>query len=177
MNSGGDVDLPPSRSVMTPSNRLSGMFFRRRAYDNAQTIKATRRIVREWAHIVRTCARKVIHRERWCGVQATKRFETMNRNITRRALVRGGLITGALIPVTGLFINRLGIAAPVALDSTDPTAKALGYVQKSAKPGQQCDNCSLYQGKSGDSQGPCTVFPGKTVASGGWCMTWAKKPG
>ena len=146
-------------------------------YDNAQTIKATRRIVREWAHIVRTCARKVIHRERWCGVQATKRFETMNSKISRRALVRGGLITGALIPVAGLFINRLAIAAPAVLDPSDPTAKALGYVQKSAKPGQQCDNCSLYQGKSGDSQGPCTVFPGKTVASGGWCMTWAKKPG
>jgi hypothetical protein len=100
----------------------------------------------------------------------------MNSNITRRALVRGGLITGALIPVTGLFINRLAIAAPVALDSTDPTAKALGYVPKSAKPDQLCDNCSQYQGKSGDSQGACTLFPGKTVTSGGWCMTWAKKP-
>jgi hypothetical protein len=99
----------------------------------------------------------------------------MNKNMTRRALVRGGLITGALIPVTVLFINRLSIAAPAALDTSDPTAKALGYVTKSAKPDQQCDNCSQYQGKSGESQGTCTLFPGKTVTSAGWCMSWVKK--
>lgn len=99
----------------------------------------------------------------------------MNRNMTRRALVRGGLITGALIPVTGLFLSRLAGAAPEALDPSDPTAKTLGYVTKSAKPDQQCDNCSQFQGKSGDSQGVCTLFPGKTVASSGWCMSWVKK--
>jgi hypothetical protein len=33
-------------------------------YDNAQTIKAARRIIREWTPIERTSARKVIHRER-----------------------------------------------------------------------------------------------------------------
>ena len=99
----------------------------------------------------------------------------MNGNITRRALVRGGFITGALIPVTGLSVSRLSTAAPVPLDASDPTAKTLGYVTKSAKPDQQCDNCSQFQGKSGDSQGVCTLFPGKTVASGGWCMSWVKK--
>jgi High potential iron-sulfur protein len=99
----------------------------------------------------------------------------MNKNMTRRALVRGGLITGALIPVTGLFINRLAIAAPAALDPSDPTAKTLGYVTKSAKPDQQCNNCSQFQGKPGDAEGGCTLFPGKTVTSGGWCMTWVKK--
>ena len=100
----------------------------------------------------------------------------MNKNMTRRALVRGGLITGALIPVTGLFINSVAFAAPAALDPSDPTAKALGYVTKSAKPDQKCGNCSLFQGNSGDSEGPCTIFPGKSVVSGGWCMSWVKKP-
>jgi hypothetical protein len=100
----------------------------------------------------------------------------MNKNMTRRALVRGGLITGALIPVTGLFINSVAFAAPAALDPSDPTAKALGYVTKSAKPDQKCGNCSLFQGKSGEPEGPCTIFPGKSVASGGWCMSWVKKP-
>jgi High potential iron-sulfur protein len=99
----------------------------------------------------------------------------MNRHITRRALLRGGLITGVLIPVTGLFTNRRATAAPETLDPSDPTAKTLGYVTKSAKADQQCDNCSQFQGKSGDSQGVCTLFPGKTVASGGWCMSWVKK--
>jgi hypothetical protein len=102
-------------------------------------------------------------------------IQIMNRHMTRRALVRGGVITGALIPVTGLFINRWATAAPEALDPSDPTAKTLGYVTKSAKADQQCDNCSQFQGKSGDSQGVCTLFPGKTVASGGWCMSWVKK--
>jgi hypothetical protein len=100
----------------------------------------------------------------------------MNKNMTRRALVRSGLIAGALIPVTGLFINNAAFAAPAALDSSDPTAKALGYVTKSAKPDQKCGNCSLFQGKSGEAEGPCTIFPGKSVASSGWCMSWAKKP-
>jgi hypothetical protein len=99
----------------------------------------------------------------------------MNRNMTRRALVRGALVTGSLIPVTGFFINKLAIAAPAALDPSDPTAKTLGYVTKSAKPDQKCENCSQFQGKSGDSEGACTIFPGKSVASGGWCMSWVKK--
>jgi High potential iron-sulfur protein len=99
----------------------------------------------------------------------------MNGFMTRRALVRGGLITGALIPVSGLLISRLAISAPVALDSSDPTAKALGYVTQSAKADQKCGNCSQFQGKSGDSQGGCTLFPGKEVVSSGWCMSWVKK--
>jgi hypothetical protein len=100
----------------------------------------------------------------------------MNSNITRRALVRGGVIAGALIPITGLFVNKVAIADPAALDPSDPTAKALGYVTKSAKPEQQCSNCAQFQGKSSDSQGGCTLFPGKTVTSGGWCLSWVKKP-
>lgn len=99
----------------------------------------------------------------------------MNKIMTRRALVRGGLVTGALISISGLFLNRFATAAPQALDPSDPTAKTLGYVTKSAKPDQQCANCSQFQGKSGDSQGVCNLFPGKTVASGGWCMSWVKK--
>jgi hypothetical protein len=100
----------------------------------------------------------------------------MNSNMTRRTLVRGGLITGALIPIAGLFVNGPAVAAAAPLDPSDPTAKALGFVAKSAKPDQQCGNCAQFQGKSGDSQGACTLFPGKTVPSGGWCMSWAKKP-
>jgi hypothetical protein len=99
----------------------------------------------------------------------------MNSNMTRRALVRGGLITGALIPIAGLFVNGPAVAAAAPLDPNDPTAKALGFVAKSTKPDQQCGNCAQFQGKSGDAQGACTLFPGKTVPSGGWCMSWAKK--
>jgi hypothetical protein len=100
----------------------------------------------------------------------------MNKNMTRRALVKSSLITGALVPVVGLFINRVASGAPAPLDPSDPTAKALGYVTKSAKPDQTCDNCSQYKGVAGDSQGSCIIFPGKSVTAGGWCLSWVKKP-
>ena len=99
----------------------------------------------------------------------------MNGNITRRAVVKGGLVASALVPVAGLFINAAARGEPAALDPSDPTAKALGYVTKSAKPDANCANCSQFQGKAGDATGTCTIFAGKSVASAGWCMSWVKK--
>ena len=92
----------------------------------------------------------------------------MSENITRRALVKGGLIA--------IWVGSNASAGSAALDPSDPTAKALGYVTKSAKPDQKCGICNQFQGKAGDAQGPCTVFAGKTVVSDGWCMGWVKKP-
>ena len=106
----------------------------------------------------------------------TKRLKSMNKPMTRRGILRAGIVTGALIPMTGLLINRLAMAAPVPLDPSDPTAKALQYVTASVKPGQKCDGCAQYQGKPGDMVGGCTIFPGKSVTAGGWCLSWIKKP-
>ena len=99
----------------------------------------------------------------------------MNGNITRRALVKGSLLAGALVPVAGLFINTAAYADSPALDPSEPTAKALNYVTKSAKSDAYCGNCSQYQGKAGDAMGPCKIFPGKSVASAGWCSGWVKR--
>ena len=99
----------------------------------------------------------------------------MNGNITRRALVKGSLVTAALVPVAGIFINAAAYGDSPALDPSEPAAKALGYVTKSTKPDANCGNCSQYQAKSGDAMGPCSLFPGKSVASAGWCSGWAKK--
>jgi hypothetical protein len=99
----------------------------------------------------------------------------MNRIITRRALVKSGLLAGALVPVAGLFINTAAHADSPALDPGEPTAKALNYVTKSAKADASCGTCSQFQGKAGDATGPCTIFPGKSVASAGWCSGWVKK--
>jgi hypothetical protein len=99
----------------------------------------------------------------------------MNENITRRALVKGSLIAGVLLPVAGFSVSSAAFAGSVALDPSDPAAKALGYVTKSAKPDQKCGICNQFQGKAGDAQGPCTIFSGKTVVSSGWCMGWVKK--
>lgn len=99
----------------------------------------------------------------------------MHRNITRRAIVKGGFVLSALVPVAGLLVNSAALGESAPLDPSDPTAKTLGYVAKSAKPDANCANCSQFQGKAGDATGPCAIFSGKSVASAGWCMSWVKK--
>jgi hypothetical protein len=101
----------------------------------------------------------------------------MNKTISRRSIVKGGLIAGVLMPVAGVLLDGVAYADPPALDSSDPTAKALGYVAKSAKPDSMCGNCAQFQGKPTDASGPCAIFPGKSVAGAGWCMSWSKKAG
>jgi hypothetical protein len=71
------------------------------------------------------------------------------------------------------------------LDVNDPQAKALGYVEDSAKAdqakfpkhaaSQKCNNCQLYQGKPSDAQAGCPLFSGKSVAGTGWCSAYIKK--
>jgi hypothetical protein len=102
-----------------------------------------------------------------------KRAMNMDRVITRRALVKGGLIAGALVPVAGLFISGAAYADLPALDPSDPAARGRDYVTKSAKSDAYCGNCSLYK-KTGDSMGSCALFAGKSVAFAGWCSGWVK---
>ncbi len=97
----------------------------------------------------------------------------MNRVITRRALVKGGLIAGALVPVAGLFVSSKAYADLPALDPNDPAARGRDYVTKSAKSGAYCGNCGLYK-DLGNSMGSCTLFTGKSVAYAAWCSGWVK---
>ena len=97
----------------------------------------------------------------------------MNRFMTRRALVKGGLIAGALVPVSGLFISGTAHADLPALDPNDPAARGRDYVTKSAKSEAYCGNCALYKGV-GDATGSCALFAGKSVAFAGWCSGWVK---
>jgi High potential iron-sulfur protein len=97
----------------------------------------------------------------------------MDRVITRRALVRSGLIAGALVPVAGFFISGAAYADLPALDPSDPAARGRDYVIKSAKSVEYCGNCSLYK-KTSDSMGSCALFAGKSVASAAWCSGWVK---
>jgi High potential iron-sulfur protein len=98
----------------------------------------------------------------------------MDSVITRRALMKGCLITGVLVPGAGLFISGTAQAANLpALDPNDPAARGRDYVTKSAKSDAYCGNCSLYK-KTGDSMGSCALFAGKSVAFAGWCSGWVK---
>lgn len=97
----------------------------------------------------------------------------MEKVITRRALVKGGLIASALVPVAGFLIGGPAQADLPALDPNDPAARGRDYTTKSAKADAYCGNCSLYK-KTSDSMGSCALFAGKSVAYAGWCSGWVK---
>jgi hypothetical protein len=109
----------------------------------------------------------------------------MQRKISRRSIVKGGLIAGALLPVVGLVSRNAAAAGLPPLDPSDPTATALGFVTDASKvdskthptfkAGQKCGTCAQFQGKAGDATGACTIFAGKSVPQGGWCQVWAQK--
>jgi len=109
------------------------------------------------------------------------------QKITRRSIVKGGLIAGALVPAFGLVGNAPAAAALPALDPNDPTAKALGFVTDATKvvasanptykPTQKCSTCAQYQGKATDATAGCNIFAGHSVPAAGWCKVWAQKPG
>jgi high potential iron-sulfur protein len=94
------------------------------------------------------------------------------------------------------LITSIGVASAFALSreafadtpkvsETDPTATALGYKADATKvdkakfakfaAGQECGNCSFFQGKAGDAYGGCPMFAGKQVAAKGWCSAYNKK--
>jgi hypothetical protein len=110
----------------------------------------------------------------------------MQRKISRRALVKGGLIAGAVVPAWGLLANSAAAAGLPPLDPKDPTAQALGFVTDASKvdaaanatykPTQKCSTCAQYQGKASDASAGCNIFAGKSVPAGGWCKVWAAKP-
>jgi hypothetical protein len=109
----------------------------------------------------------------------------MQSKMTRRELVKRGLIAGALVPAAGLMAYPAGAAPLPALDPSDPTAKALGFVTDASKvdasanltykAGQKCGTCAQFQGKPTDASAGCNIFAGKSVPSTGWCKVWVQK--
>ena len=109
----------------------------------------------------------------------------MNKKLTRRFIVKSGLMAGALVPALGLLGTTARAAGLPPLDPSDPTASSLGFVTDATKvsaaanptykAGQKCGVCSQFQGKAGDASGGCTIFAGKSVPVGGWCKVWSQK--
>jgi hypothetical protein len=81
-----------------------------------------------------------------------------------------------------LTARQMRAAEPEKLDTKDPAAVALGYIENAAQvdlkkypayvKGSNCDNCLQLQGKPGSNYRPCSLFPGKLVAVSGWCSGW-----
>ena len=88
------------------------------------------------------------------------------------------------VAASGVALST-GARAQTMVDEKDPQAIALGYVADAKKAdtkrfpkfaaGQNCANCTLYQGKASDAAGACPLFAGKQVAGAGWCSAWVKK--
>jgi len=106
---------------------------------------------------------------------------------SRRSFIALAGVTGAAAFVgirPALTLAQGGGALP-HLTESDPTAKALGYVEDASKvdktkfpsykAGAQCATCNFFHGKAGDAYGPCQIFPGKSVASKGWCASHSPK--
>ncbi|HTJ93593.1 MAG TPA: high-potential iron-sulfur protein [Pararobbsia sp.] len=103
-----------------------------------------------------------------------------------KASRRSFLIYGASAG-TSLALSRVAQAqSPVPAQKVSPSdadAVKLGYVEvatqvdKARSPnystGQDCSNCSLYQGKDGEAYGGCTLFGNRLVAAHGWCASYS----
>lgn len=99
--------------------------------------------------------------------------------VTRRKFLIGAAIAATAVPMLGMASQARAAALP-RLPSTNPQAKALGYVPDGSKtanaahkPGSACANCQFYTAATG----ACALFAGFSVEPKGWCTAWAKKAG
>jgi len=100
---------------------------------------------------------------------------------SRRRFLKAAAGTAVAAAMIGT-LPRVARAADLPhLADSDPTAKALGYVEDASKTadakhktGDSCANCQFYSGGP-TGYGPCQLFPGKAVSSKGWCVSHAPK--
>lgn len=104
-------------------------------------------------------------------------------NQSRRRFLKLAAGTAAAAVVMGGVSRRAHAADLPHLSPSDPTAKALGYVEDASKTtnpkhkaGDVCANCQFYSGAA-TGFGPCAIFPGKAVSAKGWCISHSPKAG
>ena len=84
--------------------------------------------------------------------------------VSRRAMLKLGVVTLAAIPVVALAAKNDGMRTSMKYKDTPEGDK-------------RCDNCVQWvPGKTPKDLGGCKLFPGDTeVSPGGWCVAWAKQ--
>src|SRR5262249_11667403 len=121
------------------------------------------------------------------GVSTMSSSKNERPDQSRRSFIALAGVTGA-VAIAGIrpdpALAQGGKDLPHLAES-EPTAKALGYVEDASKvdktkfptykAGAQCATCNFFQGKPNDAYGPCQIFPGKAVASKGWCASHSPK--
>jgi hypothetical protein len=83
---------------------------------------------------------------------------------------------------SSLALPHATFGEELKVSESDATAQSLGYRQDATKvdktrfpnyrTGQDCSNCSLYQGNAGDPWGGCVLLGNKQVAAHGWCSSY-----
>lgn len=97
---------------------------------------------------------------------------------TRRTFIMSlGMGTTAVLAAQSMADERPTLPL-TKLKEDERTARIMGYKEDATKvnvkkhpkykPGQQCENCFLYNGKAGDKQGRCTAMY-RIVVPTGWC--------
>ncbi|WP_206997993.1 high-potential iron-sulfur protein [Trinickia mobilis] len=97
-----------------------------------------------------------------------------------KATRRSFLIASVGVGSSLILAQRVNALEP--LSESDPQALSYGYQADASKvdkrkfstyqAGQECANCSLYQGKAGAPSGGCVLFGAKQVAAHGWCSAY-----
>lgn len=104
----------------------------------------------------------------------------------RRAILKQATFTlVSLAALTRAIHSHAQAKALPQLAESDAQAAALGYKHDAKKadakkfanwkPGQDCDDCSQWEGKKNDAWAPCKIFPGKAVNAKGWCAAFQPK--
>jgi len=111
----------------------------------------------------------------------------MSQTVSRREVMKGALLVGAVLPALGLNGKNAAAADLPLIDANDPTAKALDFVtdatklnastEPAFKPGRHCGVCAQFRGNQADAVGVCNIFAGHVVPAGGWCMAWTQRSG
>ena len=106
----------------------------------------------------------------------------MTQRFNRRGFLRLAAASATTVTLGSLIGGTANAADKLA--PADPTALALGYVEKAEdtkdatyKKGSRCDTCALYvAAQAKDGWAPCGAVGGKLVAAGGWCKVYTAKP-
>jgi len=97
---------------------------------------------------------------------------------SRRRFLKVAAGTAAAAAVVGGLPRYARAADLPHVAESDPTAKALDYVEDASKSknpkhkaGDVCANCQFYTDANAKPYGPCQLFPGKSVNAKGWCVS------
>lgn len=71
------------------------------------------------------------------------------------------------------LLTKEGLASNI-VNPSDPTAKAIGYVENTSVAGLVCSNC-IQAKDTGAAHIPCNLFPKQLVSRNGWCKVYVKK--